>query len=234
MRKIAGLAISVVALAAAMAVPAKAGTYTYNGFNVVGDVAVTITNPISETVGAGQIVLHGSGADAGNNLSVWCFDLLDHLQNGPYTYQIDQLTTAGVGQGNPVLASNQIIAIGDLIEHGLGIDPSNPLRFAALQVAIWKTIYGAALSLSGESVAMSNEVNTFLADAAPSGSIFDPNVKVFFLHDAPDAPNQVLGFAVQQTPLPAAAWLFGTGLAGLGMLARRQRRKQRSQHLQLA
>jgi hypothetical protein len=32
--------------------------------------------------------------------------------------------------------------------------------------------------------------------------------------------------SVAQTPLPAAAWLFGTGLAGLGLLARRRRKQQ--------
>jgi|SRR5215467_7672643 len=139
---------SVVAAVGLVAVSgAKADTFTYGSFTLNGAQPVTITSPVSQTVFAGQIDLHGAGANAGQDLLVWCLDLLTNLLPGPYTYQIDPLTTAGAGFGNPTLTTTQITEIGDLMKFGnSGTDPD----LAATQLAIWKIEYPgfATLGLS--------------------------------------------------------------------------------------
>lgn len=224
MRKLLGMLAGALIATAVLSMPsAKADTFTYTGFSVVGGgVGVSVTGPVVANVLAGQTILHGSGANAGTDLAVWCVDLLNVLQNGPYTYQISTLTTAGVGQGNPTLTTQQITAIADLIAHAGGSDVQHE---AAVQLAIWKEIYGAAFTTAGVDPTIASLESFDLANVLPGGLFFDTGLTVEFLHDAPIAPDQAMAFVVPATPLPAAVWMFGTGLAGLGGLALRRRRK---------
>jgi hypothetical protein len=163
----------------------------------------------------------GAGSNTGQTLDVWCLDLLNLLQAGPYTYQISPLTTAGAGGSNPTLTSLQITEIGDLMLNGA--NGSNPDRFAAAQLAIWAVEYGVAFSTSGVGATLAALEATDIANVRPGGAWYNTNVQVNLLHDAVTAPNQTLGFAV--TPLPATLPLFASSLGALGLLGWRRKRK---------
>ena len=193
---------------------AQADNFTYGSFSVDGAVGVDIQQPVQRSVLAGQIVLVGAGINAGQNLDVWCLDLLNTLQGGPYTYQISPLTTAGAGGLNPPLTQTQITEIGDLMFDGLSV-----LDKAAIQLAIWSVEYPGFQTLGVDAGTLSDEAIDL---ALVTGSPFA--VDVSLLHDAPVQPNQALAFAVPTAvPLPGAMWLLGTGLAGLIALGRRKR-----------
>ena len=193
---------------------AQADNFTYGSFSVDGAVGVDIQQPVQRSVLAGQIVLVGAGINAGQNLDVWCLDLLNTLQGGPYTYQISPLGTTGAGGGNPPLTAAQITEIGDLMVDGL-----SALDKAAIQLAIWKIEYPTFATLGVDAGILADEAIDL---AAVEGSPF--GVQVTLLHDAPIQPNQALAFAVPtEVPLPGAMWLFGTGLVGIMALGRRKR-----------
>ena len=65
-------------LAAAMGLastPALASQFDYSAFTVTDGQNITLSGLVSETVDAGQIVLTGSGPNAGQMLDVWCVDV---------------------------------------------------------------------------------------------------------------------------------------------------------------
>jgi hypothetical protein len=183
---------------------AHAGTFTYGSFSVNG-VGVDIQQPIQRSVIAGEITLIGAGVNSGQTLDVWCLDLLNSLQVGPYTYQISPLTTAGAGGLNPPLTQTQITEIGDLMFDGL-----SALDKVAIQLAIWSVEYPGFQTLGVDAGTLSDEAIDL---ASVTGSPFAVDINL--LHDAPVQPNQALAFAVTPVPLPGAMWLFVTGLAGL-------------------
>ena len=134
------------------------------------------------------------------------------------------LTNAGSGPPNPILTNQQISELGSLMIHGqssvlgntFGLDGS-----AAFQLAIWNVEYGGSL-LDNASGALATLVSLLVSNVQP-GHIWDcPGCSVDLL-DAP-AQNQVLAFGVDATPLPAAVWLFGSGVGGAALLMRRRRK----------
>ena len=92
---------------------------------------------------------------------------------------------------------------------------------AAFQLAVWNVEYQGSL-LDNASGALATLVAQLVANVQPGGVWDCPTCSVDLL-DAP-AQNQVLAFGIDATPLPAAVWLFGSGLAGIGLLARRRRK----------
>ena len=86
---------------------ASAATFTYNSYNVANPQSINILTPNAVTGLAGQITLHGSGANAGQTLQAWCLDVFTYLTNSA-TYTISSLTTSGAGGSNPALTTAQI------------------------------------------------------------------------------------------------------------------------------
>ena len=204
-------------LAAAMGLastPALASQFDYSAFTVTDGQNITLSGLVSETVDAGQIVLTGSGPNAGQMLDVWCVDVFHVLQSSAL-FNIVPLTTAGSGAPNPTLTAAQINQIGslmlagnkDVADNALGVDGST-----AFQLAIWAVEYGGAL-LDNANSTLAALVTTLVAESATGGSLNDPFATVELL-DAP-AQNQVLAFAVDAVPLPGTLWLM---LSGLGLL----------------
>lgn len=203
---------------------AQAQTFDYQGFSVdPANVQITLTNPVNKTVLVGEITLNGTGPNMGQNLAVWCLDVFDQLQTGPYAYQ-ETTVTAGLqlqGWTSPI-TTTQIQQIGDLMEQvngGINNDK------AAVQLAIWASLYGSGFSFLGGSGTLASDEAADLAAVQTGGLFFNPNVSITALHDAITAPNQTVGFAA---PVPAP--IVGAGLPGLfGLLGiwyanRRKRR----------
>lgn len=216
------LLAAITASIVAAAVPAKANTFTYSGAAVPLGQNITLSGIVSETVDAGQIVLTGSGANAGSSFDAWCVDVFHLLQNAG-TYNIAQLTTAGAGSPNPALTNAQINQMGslmiagnaDILDDKFGVDTS-----PAFQLAIWAVEYGGTL-LDNADGTLANLVATLVDESKSGGALNDPNAVVDLL-DAP-ASNQVLAFGVDTTPIPASVWSMLAGLGLLGFMLRRSK-----------
>lgn len=194
----------------ALAMPAMADTFTYDGFTIdPANAQINIQTPVAKSVLAGQITLDGAGANAGQRLMVWCLDLIDQLQTGPYTYQITNIGLNASQQfaNTPVLSPTQLQQIGDLMIFG---DTGNDLDRAATQLAIWRVEFGNSFTTLGLSGTLDADAVAQLASVQPGGTNFNTAISLEILHDAVTAPNQTLGTAV---PVPAP--IVGAGLPGL-------------------
>jgi hypothetical protein len=222
MRKI--LLLAALGLMAAM--PAKAATFQYDAVAVPLGQNVGISGVRNAEVDAGQVVLTGSGADAGQFADVWCVDLLDNLQSSSI-YNLTPLTTAGVGGANPTLTSTQISEMGSLMINGdkdVLDNAEGPDGSIAFQLAIWSVEYGAAFSDNANSI-IQTIVASLISDVSPGGKFFCPNCGVE-LFDAAEQ-NQVMGTGITPTPIPGALSLFAGGLAMFGLVGRRKRKQQK-------
>jgi len=223
MKKIAKAALLAMSMLS-LPVAAQASQFDYGSFSEVNGQNVTIFSPINEGVSAGMIVLNGAGPNAGQTIDAWCVDLFDRLQTSAL-YNIVPLTNAGAGFPNPTLTNQQISELGSLMIHGqssvlgntFGLDGS-----AAFQLAIWNVEYQGSL-LDNASGALATLVAQLVANVQPGGVWDCPGCGVELL-DAP-AQNQVLAFGTE-TPLPAAIWLFGSGVGGAALLMRRRRKEK--------
>ena len=224
MKKFAKAALLAASMLSLLPVAAQATQFDYSSFAEVNGQNITITSPVAEGVSAGMIVLTGTGPNAGQTIDAWCVDLFNHLQTSAI-YNIVPLTNAGSGPPNPILTNQQISELGSLMVHGttsvlgntFGLDGS-----AAFQLAIWSVEYGGAL-LDSASGPLATLVSALVANVQPGGVWDCPGCSVELL-DAP-AQNQVLAFGVpSETPLPAAFWLFGSGVGGAALLMRRRKK----------
>jgi hypothetical protein len=205
---------------------AKADQFVMTNYTVLGAVNVDLGPPISRSVQAGEIELTGPGG----NLLVWCLDLTDTLL-APYTYNINSFTAGdvrpGLGQLS-LLDGNALRQIASLMLNGAGFDPDG-LSDAATQLAIWKIEYGNLFDPTNLSAQLTTDMNAHIAASIIGGILDCPGCTFNVLTDAPNVPNQALGFAVQAVPGP----IVGAGLPGLlaafaGLFALNRRRRQNS------
>jgi hypothetical protein len=218
MLRLAKLALAATAIVGLSTV-ANAATFSYNGFNVIGGQAVGITSPVVKTVNAGEIELIGAGANTGQTLDAWCLDLFNALLTTD-TYNIVPLAPGqGAGGSNPALSALQINEIGGLMLRGNSLSLDGQ---AAVQVAIWKIEYGAALSTTIGGSLLDNSANTLVTQFSLGGADFDGNAGIDLLVDAPAVPNQTLAVPTE-TPIPATLPLLGGGLGLFGWLVRKRR-----------
>ena len=144
----------------------------------------------------------------------------------PYTYNINSFTAGDVRPGLGQLSLLDGSAIRQIASLMLnGIDVSDGLSRAATQLAIWKIEYGNLFDPTNLSAGLTADMNSHIALSVIGGLLDCPGCTLNVLTDAPDVPNQALGFAVVATPLPAAVWLFGSGLGVLGLVGRRRRKQ---------
>lgn len=219
--------LATTAMLAALAAPAWADDFFANSFSQPsGFQNVTITSPVNLTVRAGEINLHSNGPPAAD-LLVWCLDLNDLLQV-PYDFQINTFVAGDSRPGIPSLNVSQVREIASLMKLGLTVNPDSDSD-AAVQVAIWKTEYGAGFNDTGLSLSLQAKIALLLVDASSGGLIDCPTCSLTVLTDAVNAPNQALGFAVIPVPAP----VVGAGLPGLlsacvGLWAFAKRRRNRA------
>lgn len=204
--------------------PAKAGTFTADSFTqLAGAVSVTINSPATPAnpISVGEIDLHQNSPSA--DLLVWCLDL-QNLLFIPYTFQVTTYTPGLNLPGLPAggLDASQLRQIASLMNGGLSIGGLGAADDdAATQLAIWRVEYGPSFSTNASGTLL-DRMNLELADSVAGGILDCPTCTLTVLSDAVSAPNQAVGF-VSNTPIPAAAWLFGTAMVGLVSIARRRR-----------
>ena len=122
----------------------------------------------------------------------------------------DLLSASGFGQSTQFIfnVSNIVAANSGSITHDAGISievAGTPITPDADRTLATTTAFSITADLIGESA------NLFF-------------VATNNLPEVLNSPNFSGAASAAETPLPAAAWLFGGGLGGLGMLLRRQRK----------
>lgn len=205
-----GLALPLVTTLLAGVDAAPAATFTYDGYNVTNEQDIQISQPNNIYGGAGQIVLIGSGSNAGQDIPAWCLDVFVYL-SGSATYQIIPAATTAL------LNSAQIGEIGSLIANGDALldQPNNGNVSAAIQLAIWQVEYGISnFQYSGLSTGVTNDATTFYNDATTG--TWKPDYNLSLLSPVVGPANQTLGFV---TPLPPTWTLMLSGFVGLGFFA---------------
>lgn len=198
----------VTAATLAFTVPALADTFFQaDSFSVVGGgVAVHITNTVpaaNENVLAGQVSLHNNATNT--DLLVWCLDIFDGI-NLPYNYTVSTYNAGDARPGMATLDGSQLRQIAGLMLLGQGA-----VSDAAVQLAIWKTEYGATFDTPGLSGTLLTQMNFALANSVVGGSLDCANCTLTVLSDAPIQPSQAFGFASVAVPGP----IVGAGLPGI-------------------
>ena len=218
-----GKGFGVIALLAATALvnihAASATTFTYASTSVTNGEVVNIQTPNAVTGLAGQIVVNGSGANAGQTLYAWCLDIFDDLIQTASSFNVGTLTAGhSPGGSNPVLSASQLAAIGSLILYG-NANIGNAHVSAATQLAIWQVEYGNTFTFTGVGGATLALENTLLSGVAPGGNLLVYNGPLNLLTGP---HNQDLAYLpgtgndpLTSTPLPAAWLMFISGLVGL-------------------
>lgn len=217
--------------------PAWAGTtFDYGSYSVTNEQNVSITGTAFTpagfdlgTFGAGQIVLHGTGVDAGINLAVWCIDAFDILLNSATDTTVNPpLTNNGTfstGGSDPAnLSTTQLGEIGGLVTYGdQNIAGTNVS--AAIQEAIWEVEYGdqadfsVSTAVDGLAALYISELGGTIKDIYAVSEVVDPgsaNQGLVFLTGTTSLP---------QTPLPATWTMMLAGLAGLAFVGYRRQKK---------
>jgi hypothetical protein len=201
---------------------AAASDITFEGVGKVGIVTVSLTgSPIVGTpltVDAGEILWSEGGASS--SFYAYCVDLNHYVQN---VQVVNPQSTSAMSGGELVPdAGNRagwlLNTYGATIHaDGTGTDA------AALQVAIWASIYNVVPSLSG-AFTLSNpastigtEATTYLNALATQGS----SSSATWLAASNGQSQITASDAVSPTPEPAAMVLGGTGLLGLLLFRRR-------------
>lgn len=226
-----GVALSLATTLLATTGVASAATFTYGSYSVVNEINVTIGESNSTGIppgyetgyfGSGQIVLHGTGPNAGQMLNVWCIDATHDLQwsdTDTFIHPNPSLSNNGGAPGGSQLSLIVLGEIGALVDWGDANINKNYYNSAAVQLAIWSIEYpgGTFVSDSGN---VNTLVKTLIADAENQTNGFSWSTNLFEVIDPKD--NQGL---IGATPLPSTWTMMLIGLAGLGLLTYHRRRR---------
>lgn len=148
---------------------------------------------------------------------VYCVDLFTDVYAA--SYPVTTVNTAGNIYGNPLSTAGQVAWL--LSQYGTA---GNSDEAWALQAAIWHVVESNLGTFVP--VGTTNQMNLYnsylTALGSNTGNVSD------FLWISPGALDhgnlvyyQGLVAAAADAPIPGAVWLFGSGLAGLGLLRRK-------------
>ena len=211
------LLLATTALLALAAVPAKADTFTAIDYTVLGGQNVFLTSPKAENVSAGEIHLIGAG---NTFMDVWCLDVFDNIVK-PYTYDINVYHAGDVRPGIQVLDAATLRQIAALMYLG---DTGSGVNKAAIQLAIWRTEYGALFGSNASGALLADE--TSYLTKTSFGGVFDRGDLVLtVLTDDPQISSQAFGNVTlaAAAPEPATWFMMILGFVGVGGLAMRRK-----------
>jgi hypothetical protein len=217
------------ALGTAAAASASTVTLDYTGPTAGAFTTINITaTPAGSTgntlAGAFNFDRIAEGSVVGQIIA-WCMDLSAFLNQGTRPYHEGGSFIGGVGE--IAGAGDRVQQLFDAVFHL--INPADQAQSAAMQTAIWETIYDTDWTLStgsfrvsgpGGVVTQAQELLSLAADYT-GGQRWR---MTYFDAAAVDGldKQQNVGTA-SPIPLPAAGWLLLAGLGTLGAVARRRR-----------
>jgi hypothetical protein len=207
---------------------------TNNLFGSVGSAGVTITMPSGTqgvmsggTQGVNAGGFHVTDTISTNNFVAWCVDLLDNLTTpvlGTYTS-----TTTPFSDPWSISSATQTV-IKALFDTSYVNALTSAVNSAAFQLALWEIVYenpANAYNVSSGNGQFYTTTGGAVATAANNmlGNLNGPANNNF---DVTYWQSNIVGrqdlVTVSEVPLPAAVWLFGSGLVGLGILSRKRRK----------
>jgi hypothetical protein len=193
------------------ATTANAGTFTYHSYGFAGEnVHITDTSlgVNNEYGGAGLITLNGSSA-----IAAYCVDIADWLLgSGTYNTGVNPASNPNLAGLSSFTGHSKIADIGALIANG-----SNA---AAVQVAIWETEYGGAVTITPDDQNLQSVANVYFTDLQTLWTV-PGNLSLMELTPAGGQTNQTLVYMVA-APEPASMAILGSGMIALGYARKRR------------
>jgi hypothetical protein len=219
------LALPVVAALVAGGNVASATTYNYSSYSVTNEQTIQITGPHNVFGGMGQVVLHGSSPNIGVNLTVWCLDIYDWLQNSG-TYNSGILSLNPGGSQFVTLSALQQNEIASLALHGNAHIGDSFNTSAAIQLAIWEIEYGNTFTFTGVSSAVQNLAALYISYLSNIwGGTYTASLLTASGNQSMTFIDIGQGQVVNPTPLPSSWTMLIAGFVGLGFLAYRRTKK---------
>jgi hypothetical protein len=190
---------------------ASAGTFTYQSYGFAGenvhitDISLWVNN---EYGGAGLITLNGSSV-----IPAYCVDIADWLLgSGTYNTGVNPNSNFNLAGLSSFTGHSKIADIGALIANG-----SND---AAVQVAIWETEYGAAVTITPDDQQLQAVANTYFTDLKTLWTV-PKNLSLMELTPAGGQTNQTLVYMVP-APEPGSMAILGAAMITLGYVRKRR------------
>jgi len=213
---------------------AHADTFSYNGYSLGGgenlhvtDAALAIDN---EYGGAGLIGLNGS-----YTIQAYCVDLADWLlSSGSYITNVNPLVNPNLRGTSSITGDSKITDINALIANGG--------NFAAVQLAIWETEYGAAASFTPDDSGLQAVATGYLTNIENGSWTGLGGQTIAELSPVDGVANQTLVYLTAATnvlgsstslssvPEPTTLALLGAGVVMIGGVRKRRSGSLQTEH----
>lgn len=190
---------------------AHAGAFTYQSYGFSGenvhitDLSLGVNN---EYGGAGLITLNGSSV-----IAAYCVDIADWLVgSGTYNTGVNPASNPNLAGLSSFTGHSKIADIGALIANGG--------NGAAVQLAIWETEYGAAVTITPDDPNLQSVANAYFTDLQTQWTV-PGNLSLMELTPAGGQTNQTLVYMVA-APEPASMAILGSAMISMGYVRKRR------------